>query len=57
MSANEVEQQGFNYQRGVAIRISKLSLKSDGETYTQARGNLAGSALGAKVARQPLFYL
>jgi hypothetical protein len=29
VSANEIEQQGFYDERGITIRVSKLSLKSD----------------------------
>jgi hypothetical protein len=57
MSAHEIKQQGFNYQGGLAIRISKFPLKGDGKACTQARGDLASGALDAEVSRQPLFHL
>src|ERR1700693_2502986 len=46
VSADQIEQQGFNDQRRITIRISKLPLKSDGETCAQAQRNLVSALSG-----------
>ena len=50
VSANEIEQQGFYDERGITIRISKLSLKSDRGTGAQTNSNLIRRALRAQAA-------